>query len=115
MNKRYLFFALTVAALAATVLWLTLPAHPARAQNPTPAPTPTLYWYEDCAVNSSACGERVAREFGFLPFVLGALAVVALVFVARAFWKGASKPVAEKIENQGARLVTRDDALTEYL
>ncbi|GEM_PF-5118763 len=74
MNKRYLFFALTVAALTTLALGLTLPAHPARAQNPTPAPTPTLYWYEDCAVNSSACGERVAREFGFLPFVLGALA-----------------------------------------
>jgi len=67
-----LFFALTVAALTTLALGLTLPAHPARAQNPTPAPTPTLYWYEDCAVNSSACGERVAREFGFLPFVLGA-------------------------------------------
>lgn len=115
MNKRYLFFALTVATLTTLALGLTLPAHTARAQNPTPAPTPTLYWYEDCAVNSSACGERVAREFGFLPFVLGALALVVVVFIARAFWKGASKPVAEKIENQGARLVTRDDALTEYL
>ncbi|OQY94927.1 MAG: hypothetical protein B6D41_06635 [Chloroflexi bacterium UTCFX4] len=115
MIQRRIFPAFAAAFLVWMLLAIALPIEMARAQNPTPAPTPTLTLTEDCVVNGiNQCGERVVREYGLLTFVLAVVLIAALVFVGRAFWKGASKPVAEKIENSGARLFQRG-ATRRYL
>lgn len=116
MKRRRILAAITFTILVWLLLALALPMKIARAQGPTPAPTPTLTLTEDCVVNGiNKCGERVVREYGLFTFVLLVVALAVIFFVARAFWKGMSKPVSEKIENAGTRVVSRDDALTQYL